>query len=123
MEDLVGNVLTIVACLYFILTVGVQHLLLKTYILHRLKHSYNCWWVDLGEPKLWQLTEFSDDFVMLSMDTGKMETINKRGDSALFGSLKAYGKIERVGECMLVIVLALIPIFYGFRYLDELLAS
>jgi hypothetical protein len=123
MEDLVGRIFTIVACLYCILIVGVQHLLLKTYILYRLKHSYSCWWVDLGEPKLWQLTEFSDDFVMLSMDTGKMEAINKRGDSALSGSLKAYGKIQRVGEYMLVIALALIPIFYGLRFLGELFAS
>lgn len=123
MEELIYRVLAIVVCLMSVLGIGVQHILLKTYILYRLKQSYNSWWVELGAPRLFQLSEFSDSFVMLSMETDKMEVIKTRKDFALYRSLQAYGKIERAVVYMVVITLTLILILYGIEVFGDLFTS
>lgn len=123
MEELIYRVLAIVVCLMSVLGIGVQHILLKTYILYRLKHSYNRWWVELGAPRLFQLSEFSDSFVMLSMEADKMEAIKARKDFTLYRSLQAYGKIERAVVYMVVITLTLILILYGIEFFGDLFTS
>jgi hypothetical protein len=123
MEELIGRIFGTVILIWSVLNIGVQHILLKTFILYRLKHSYNSLWSALGEPRLLQSTEFSECFVKLSMDIDKLESIKERRDFALFISLKAYGPIDKLGELMIIIALVLVLILSGFSLFSKLFGS
>ncbi|MGB0833744.1 MAG: hypothetical protein ACPGR2_04430 [Psychrobium sp.] len=116
MEDLIRSIfMQSIWC--FGIVIGIQHVILKPYVLYQLKNKHNELWRELGSPHFWQSREFSDDFVRFSKNSSKLLLVERDGNKNLLAALKGYQFIERLVQINLAVCAFLLLILLSFKFL------
>ena len=92
-----------------------QHLILKPFLLHRLRVRHEKLWKEIGAPRFFQSVEFSDDLVRLARESEQIPDQNPSRGIATYTLLRAYSGLDRAVTILLFIFFAFAVYWYIFE--------